>query len=216
MKKRLVSIMMVMMLLCATFATSASDVQAVSKGKKAKAAYAEVLSDKSVAEGIISASWGLGADTKFALIDINQDGIPELLFTPDDGYHLDIVSFVNGKAKCVGSGFSGDEKYYPGKHIYYSRTTHEGNDSYTYCNFTGRKMKVIAEKYGNIFYNVVTGKMKPASQQGKSFAPYVYRVNGKKVSAKKYKTYVNKLLSGVKSVKPKWHKNTAANRKKYL
>ena len=128
----------------------------------------------------------MGKETKFALIDINKDGISELIFTPDDGYHVDIVSYVNGKAKAVGSGFSGNQKYYPGKHIYFSHTTHTGTDVYTYYKFTGKKMKTIAEKYGDDTYNVVTGDLKTGDDFG-DFAPYKYTVNGKTVSAIKYK-----------------------------
>ena len=157
----------------------------------------------------------MGKETKFALIDINKDGISELIFTPDDGYHVDIVSYVNGKAKAVGSGFSGNQKYYPGKHIYFSHTTHTGTDVYTYYKFTGKKMKTIAEKYGDDTYNVVTGDLKTGDDFG-DFAPYKYTVNGKTVSASKYKSYVNRVISGAKNVKLKWHKNTKANRLKYL
>ena len=216
MKKRIVSLFLVLVLVSSAVNFTCKDtVQAESKGAKAKKAYTKILSDKKAADGIISTSWGLGKETKFALIDINKDGISELIFTPDDGYHVDIVSYVNGKAKAVGSGFSGNQKYYPGKHIYFSHTTHTGTDVYTYYKFTGKKMKTIAEKYGDDTYNVVTGDLKTGDDFG-DFAPYKYTVNGKTVSASKYKSYVNRVISGAKNVKLKWHKNTKANRLKYL
>lgn len=168
-------------------------VQAISKGEEAKKAYARILSDVKAADEIISTAWGLGENTKFALIDLNQDGVFELIFTPDDGYHVNIVSYVSGKAKNVGYGFSGTQKYYPKKHLYFSRVNHMGNVD-TYYKFTGKKMKVIAEKYGND----------------------MYKVNEKTVSKKQYNSYIKKLLSNTKNVKLKWYKNTEKNRKLYL
>lgn len=216
MRKRIMSLFMVFILVF-TISDSAhkGTVQAESRGAKAKKAYAKILSDTKAADGIISISWGLGKKTKFALIDINKDGISELIFTPDDGYHVNIVSYVDGKAKNVGYGFSGDQKYYPAKHIYFSHTTHTGDDIYTYYKFTGKKMKVVAEKYGNDMVNAVTGEQK-TNVDDIDFAPYEYTVKGKTVSAKKYNSYVKNILSGAKSVKPKWHRNTKANRSKYL
>lgn len=215
MKRRIFCSVVIVSLLCTIFGSSIEGVQAASKRTAAKRAYAKILSSEKDAGGIISTSWGLGAATKFALLDINQDKVPELIFTPDDGYHVDIVAYIKGKAKSVGSGFSGEQKYYPKKHIYFSHTTHTGADSYTYYKFTGNKMKAVAEKYGDCEYNAVTGKKKKIGSVI-TFAPYLYKVRGKKVSKKKYQAYVKKLLSGAKDVKPKWHKNTAKNRKKYL
>lgn len=215
MTKRTFNFMIIIALLCTVLGASTEPVQAASKSTMAKRAYGKILSSEKAANGIISTSWGLGAKTKFALMDINQDRVPELIFTPDDGYHVEIVAYINKKAKCVGSGFSGYQKYYLKKHIFLSQTTHTGTDIYTYYKFTGKKMKTVAEKYGDDTYNAVTGKIKSKQMLGK-FAPYKYTVNGKAVSKKKYNTYIKKLLSGVKSVKPKWHKNTAINRKKYL
>lgn len=190
-------------------------VQAISKGEKAKKAYARILSDVKAADGIIYTGQGLGENTKFALIDLNQDGVFELIFTPDDGYRVDIVSYVNGKTKSVGYGFSGTQKYYPKKHIYFSHMMHTGGDVYTYYKFTGKKMKVIAEKYGNDMVNAITGKEKTGDDVGK-FAPYKYTVKGKIASGKRYNSYIKKLLSNTKNVKLKWHKNTEKNRKLYL
>lgn len=216
MKKKIMSLFLVIALVSSAVNVICKDtVQAESKGSKAKKAYAKILSNTKAANGILATSWGLGKETKFALIDINKDGISELIFTPDDGYHVDIVSYVNGKAKAVGSGFSGNQKYYPSKHIYFSHTTHTGTDVYTYYKFTGKKMKAIAEKYGDDTYNAVTGNLKTGDDFG-DFAPYKYTVNGKTVSASKYKSYVNSVISGAKNVKLKWHKNTKANRSKYL
>lgn len=67
-------------------------------------------------------------------------------------------------------------------------------DTDTYYKFTGKKMKVIAEKYGND----------------------LYKVKEKTVSKKQYNSYIKKLLSNTKNVKLKWHKNTEKNRKLYL
>lgn len=199
--RRIVTVFMVMILSFGVVQTTQGiSVQAAknnkSKNAKVKKAYKKYLSNTVPYEK---------NKGKFALLDLNKDGVSEFIYTPDgDGYHVDIAAYVNGKAKSIGSGFSGIQKYYPNKHIYYSQTTHTGVDEYTYYKFTGKKLKVLAEKYGEI------------NETGKSLKPYRYKVNGKKVSAKKYNAYVKKLLSGANNTKLKWHKNTAKNRKKYL
>ncbi|MCH5266689.1 MAG: hypothetical protein J1F02_12375 [Lachnospiraceae bacterium] len=181
-------------------AANASETESV----KAKKAYKKYLSNNKK------------ENSKFALLDINKDGVSELITTNDNGYHVGIASYINGKVKTIGSGFSGSQEYYPDKHLYFSQTTHTGVDEYTYYKFTGKKLKVVARKYGDLGYNAVTGKRKPKGERGKSFKPYKYTVNRKKVSAKKYKAYVKELLSGAEKAELTWYKNTSQNRNKYL
>lgn len=117
--------------------------------------------------------------------------------------------------ESVGGGFSGGQEYYPNKHLYFSQTTHGDSDISTYYKYTGKKMKVLAEKEGRMDINVLTGKPKSTNKE-LTFKPYKYTIKGKQVSAKKYNAYIKKLLSDAKEVNLKWYKNTSENRKKLL
>lgn len=156
----------------------------------------------------------IGDKFKFAVIDLNKDSIPELAVTADDTYHLLLFGFVNDKIKLVSEGFSGETRYYPNKSLFYSATCHSGGDVEGYYKFNGKTMKELAYKYGNDSVNVITGEKKQ-NQLGE-FAPYLYKVKGKKVNQKKYKKKIKSILAGAKEQKLQWHKNSDRNRKKYL
>lgn len=164
--------------------------EAASKAGKVKAAYTELLS-------------GLpDNDTQFAVIDINEDGIPEMVYSEDNFYHTSFVAYVNNEIKILDEGFSGEQKYYPGKCLYYSYTGGHSFTFYKYYKFTGKKLKSVAEK--------------KCEDMLANPPVFEYRINGKKVTQRKYKNYTSKLLVGAKEVKLKPHKNTALNRKRYL
>lgn len=166
--------------------------EASSKARKAKAAYAKLLS-----------SWnGSGTDVLFAVIDINKDGISEMIYSDDNLYHTEFMGYINNKVKLLHEGFSGKQKYYPNKSLYYSYSGGHSYVSYSYYKFTGKKLKCVAEKKteNSIVKNPV----------------YEYTVNGKKATKRQYKNYSKKLMIGAKEVKLKFHKNTESNRKRYL
>ena len=141
-----------------------------SKAKQAKKAYAKFLSNR---DNIVMCNDLTEVD--FDLFDLNRDGVPELVVTPDDDYHVYVYAYVNGKVKEVGYGFSGEEKYYPNKSIFYTITWHSGIESIYYYKFDGKEMKELASA-----------------------------------------SIIRKTMKGAKERKIKWHKNTSANRKKYL
>ncbi len=211
MKKKMISVILILALLsCTVNFMNIDSVQAASKETKAKKAYAEFLLKNKTSAQVYHF---------FALLDMNQDGVPELILgdqdrVGDDPYRVEIYSYMNRKVQEVGSGFSGSEIYYPNKHLYVSSTCRMGEEIETCYKFTGKKMKAIAEKYGNSVYNAVTGEKKDRSAKGSlaDFAPYKYTVDGKTVSAKKYRSYLKKIMSGAKEEKPKWHKNNRKSR----
>lgn len=141
-----------------------------------------------------------GDGKKFALIDIDADGISEIVYTADDGYHVTILAYVNGEVKEVGNGFAGKQKYYPNKGIYYSETSH-GCHEKTHFIFDGKEMKAVAYLYDdNVFED----------------NPIDYYIGENKVTKEKYKKHVKIIMKGAKAEKLLWHKNNAKNRKKYL
>lgn len=174
------------------------------QAKKAKRVYAKILSSEKAAESVLDMFTSSAITTyQFALIDLNKDGVQELVFTPDDGYHVNVVAYVNGKARCVGGGFAGGESYYPNKHIFVSSTWHMGN-YVSYYKFNGKEMKEVASKYNE------------RADMVEYQDDYTYQVNGKTVTKSKYESCINKLMKGAKKQELKWHKNTVTNRKKYL
>lgn len=200
-----------------TFKASA---KTTSKNKAAMKSYAALLASEKKAKKVLGNNLYTqvsSSSCKFALIDLNKDGIKEMVMTSDGGYHAEILAYVKGKVKIVGNSFAsaGTDKYYPNKKIYYTAILHMGDVIYTHYKFNGKTMKAVAEKHGSDYINLKTGKPKKSSEMS-TFAPYKYTVNGKKVSKKKYQSYVKKLLKGAKSQKLKWHKNTKANRSRYL
>lgn len=176
----------------------------LSEADKAKKAYEEVLTDEKAAKRLSlfgsNIDGKLSRDGEFAIIDLNQDGIPEMLYTCDDKYHIDTLCYVNGRVKKIYNRASSNYEYYPNKSLCYVAWAHGGYFEFIYCKFTGKKMKVLADEYGELL----------------DAEPRKYTVNGKKSSYKHYKVYVKKLMKGVQVEKPQYHKNTASNRKKYL
>lgn len=155
----------------------------------------------------------------FALIDLNGDRIPEFLASQDDGYHMDIYAYVNGKAKRVGEGFAGGRIYYPNIYTYYSWTIHTGAYDREYYRFNGKKMIQVCSKHGSSEYNAITGKkktIKEVEQAKDEFAPYLYKVNGKKTTKAKYDETVRHIKKRGRKAKIIVHKATKQNIRKYL
>ena len=194
-------------LMCCIVCLLPGNVQAASKATKAKKAYANFLvkQEKEMTYQTL----------KFGLIDINKDGVPELVTTPDDWYHADIYAYVKGKVKNVGWAFSGECAFYPSRKVYYSHTCHTGTDEYHYYIFNGKKMKEVACKYGSDNINAVTGEPKQ-DNEWLNFEPYKYTVKGKVVTEEEYNQYTANLVKNAKKKKPTMRKNTAKNRRKYL
>ena len=204
-KRNLFTIFTVMFVCLVVFMLP-GNVQAASKKTKAKKAYASYLRKEAK---------NTSGTLKFGLIDINKDGVPEMVTASDDMYHASILAYVNGKVKKIGWAFSGECAFYPSRKVYYSHTCHSGVDEYHYYKFNGKKMTEVACKYGNDTYNAITGELKTEWQR-LSFEPYKYTVKGKVVTAEKYNKYVKSLAGRVKKKMPTMRKNTAKNRKKYL
>ena len=188
-------------------------VQAATKKEKALKSYLKEL------KSYCKALHGRLSSYKFALIDLNGDKIPEFLYSQDDGYHLSICAYINGKAKKVGYGFSGGRVYYPNIHIYSTFTCHTGENSITYYRFDGKKMIEVCSKYGHDEYNAITGKKKTYEEIVNAkdvYAPYLYKVNGKRTTKAKYNRVVKGIKKKGKKAKIVVHKATKKNIRKYL
>ena len=95
----------IMLMLCAAvvaistvLGSGVTEVQAASKAKKAMAAYAKYLQDGS--------HWNMdGKMTSFGLIDVNRDGIKELVVYDESTYSTILIGYVSGKTKISKSEY---------------------------------------------------------------------------------------------------------------
>lgn len=187
------------------------EINAASKSDQAiKAYHAYLLSSEVEADNM---GWYQG---QFGIIDLNKDGISELIVTGDGMYRFNIYAYVGGKVKIIGSGYSGDYVFYPNKKLIYLTSFHGGDDVRTYYKFDGKKMNVKAQKCGCDYMNLETGEYKDTENGSYSYEPYVYKVNGNKATASKYKTYINRLKKGAKKKKLKLFDITQTNLNKHL
>lgn len=139
----------------------------------------------------------------FQLIDINQDGIQELLIHCDNGRGagvLSIYSFVNEKVKYLSAHtlYTGEMIFYKNKKgtVYVSPDSSSG--SYEY--FNGKKM------ISSVYWIKGTSSKK-------------YYKNGKKISTANFNKTKKSLTAGSKKWKFSFgnmHENTEVNRKAYL
>ena len=195
----------IMMMLCAVvvaistvLGSGVTEVQAASKAKKAMAAYAKYLQDGS--------HWDMdGKMTSFGLIDVNRDGIKELVVYDESTYSTSLIGYVSGKTKQLGWCMRGEIKIYPKKKIFALYDSPEaGMYDRGYYKYDGKKAQRLA------LYNV--------EYDGDKLIDETYNVHGKNVSKKKYNKYIKSLHlgKGISSSDLKMHQNIKENRKSYL
>ena len=194
----------IMLMLCAAvvaistvLGSGVTEVQAASKAKKAMAAYEKLLRD--------SDNW-VGYTT-FGLIDVNRDGIKELVVYDESTYSTILIGYVSGKTKQLGWCMRGEIKIYPKKKIFALYDSPEaGMYDRGYYKYDGKKAQSLAGYY--VEYDGGGGKL----------INETYNVHGKNVSKKKYNKYIKSLHlgKGISSSDLKMHQNTKENRKSYL
>lgn len=158
-------------------------------------------------------------DYRFALYDANHDGVKELFLNNSNASHVDgwetALTFYKGKVKTL-RPFD-QVGVYKKSGIVYKNTIHMGCvETYYYRIRNGKWVKVAysstvptksyaKEAYGKALY------------KGKNNTYVKCQIKGKNVSYKSYKKGLNGLLKNSnKKAKLTYHKNTAANRNKYL
>ena len=187
----------IMLMLCAAvvaistvLGSDVTEVQAASKAKKAMAAYEKLLRD--------SDNW-VGYTT-FGLIDVNRDGIKELVVYDEGTNSTSLIGYVSGKTKQLGWCMRGEIKIYPKKKIFAL------ND------------KAEAGMYAMIYYKYDGKKVKEIARDESCDGEETYILKGKNVSKKKYNKYIKSLHlgKGISSSDLKMHQNIKENRKSYL
>ena len=160
----------IMMMLCAVvvaFSTvlgsGATEVQAASKAKKAMAAYAKYLQDGS--------HWDMdGKMTSFGLIDVNRDGIKELVVYDESTYSTSLIGYVSGKTKQLGWCMRGEIKIYPKKKIFALNDKAEaGMYAMIYYKYDGKKVKEIAGIKSENTAVIYSGKSLKATKENGAY-----------------------------------------------
>ena len=191
MKKLMLMLCAAVVAISTVLGSGATEVQAASKAKKAMAAYAKFLADKS--------EWGDRVESpSFGLIDVNKDGIKELVVDDSAFRCTNLYGYCSGKVKMLGNSLVWGINFYPQKKIFCCVDFEDGIIDMSYCKYNGKKATEIAG------YS--------------AFEEKIYKIKGKKVTKKKYDKYIKSLHLGkeISSAQINKHKNTAANRKKYL
>lgn len=191
-KRRYLAALIMMMILC-LFA--GVNTHAASKGQRAISAYKKVLQKGKIAYKSGNKKYNLKIK-KFALVDINQDGVKEAIFADEYGMSFVLCTY-NGKKVVVlkkdstwqGSGwrYNAEEKS-----LCYSPTATIANQKDVFLKVSKNKAKVTT-------IQLVNGSK--------------YYKNGKKVSRSTYNSVAKIGTSGdMKYIKT--YKNNASNRKK--
>lgn len=173
--------------------------EAASKKTKALKAYKKLLASDSIefsSRGSVNPS-----DYSFALVYIDNNSVPELVIWGNQPHSLYAVyTYKNGKAKFLqntGDGFG----YYKKKGIFAGGLF----SSYACENYFKLSAGKSIKRFSITEYN--------------GFASYQRYQSNKEVSITKakFKRQLKKLVGSTKeTTNITWHKNTVANRKKYL
>ena len=185
---------------------SQTEVQAASTAAKTKAAYASILKKPFP----WSDSYMNPSDLRFAVIDINNDKIPELYVGTkkwDYNYDYKLLGYVNNKVKCLYSFTRGSklQKFYPSKGtILCYGEYNKGRTERTYLQFNG---KTLTPKVSQLY-----SRLNGTSSYSIPGANNTYKT----ISKAKYNSMVKSLTSGTAKNAPKLYNNIAAYRTKYL
>ena len=169
-KQRILVIALTLCMLFTLFAP-ATNVNAASKRAKALTAYQKKL------KKLDSSAY------KFALVYLDKDSVPELLITPYDGAHAfagKAYIYTRGKLKQL--KYAGSDY---GRFIYSEKKSVVSNSAWV-------------NRYGAIatfYYFTSKGKgIKLKKFEEVNSPKYLYKINGKKVSKKKYNSEYKKMV----------------------
>ncbi|MBQ9983760.1 MAG: hypothetical protein IJP29_04145 [Lachnospiraceae bacterium] len=188
------------------------------KNKKALAAYEKLLS-KSTYKWSSMSSENVTKNFRFCVVDVNKDGVKDLLLTNDSACHASgyykLLTYHKGKVKCI---LTGDNiGVYKKRGVVY--TTFAGTGSYSayyYKIKNGKAIEKISFKATDT-KEMAKPKIKHIAGKG-AYKMYYYScvVNGKEVSYKTYKKKMKKLLKTAKESNLTYYDNTAENRATYI
>lgn len=190
--KRIIRIPAIILLCCSLMLSSFAFSMTNSLAKsRAKSAYAKILKSKKYNNDT----------TKFAVHDLNSDGVPELLIYTDSNFlEQTVYTCIGGKAKKVKS------PTYP---IYGG--LHSSTGRGTYMFYRGGPADEAGIPFTMIEYKLKGKKIKQVNEfHGYTSGNEEYYMNNKKISKAKFNKIYNQFKKDVI-----YADNTTKNRKKY-
>lgn len=155
---------------------------------------------------------------KFSLVYIDNNTVPELIVQNPEAAHYEgtyhIYTYRNGKVKYVGDLMDG-VAYYKKTGIVRAHYGGTGGSCYYYFKLSKGKLTYKLYKNDEIEWQYDSngdGKLSVLYYKAKSNKVG----NEQKISKAKFNAALKKLIKSKKLSKPKYHKNTSTNRKKYL
>lgn len=189
-----------------------------SKNKKALAAYEKLLS-KSTYKWSDMSSENKTKNFSFCIVDVNKDGVKDLLLANDSACHASgyykLLTYHKGKVKCV---LTGDNiGVYTKSGVVYTNFAGTGSYSAYYYKIKNGKAIEVAACKGTDTKEYAKPKVKHKEGKGVyAIYYYSYTINGKEVSYKTYKKKMNKILKKAKESNLTYYDNTAENRAAYI
>lgn len=186
---------------------------AATKNFQAIKAYKSLLSKKTYKWG--ESPSNVTANYDFACIDLNRDGVKELVVknnwtTYAEGY-CKVFAYVNHKIKCVTTCY--DIDWYKKGKIIGIEDAHTGAYWGDFYQLSSKGKLIKKAHYSGT-------DMKEYAKHIKHRSGMVYytsfQIANKEVSYKTYKKQLKRLLKSKKPTKFEYHQNTAANRKAFL
>lgn len=186
---------------------------AATKNSQAIKAYESLLSKKTYEWGDTTAN--ITANYDFACIDLNRDGVKELVVKNSwasygDGY-CKVFAYVDHKIKCVINCYAID--WYKKGKIIGIGDVHAGIDWGEFYQLSTKGKLINKANYVGTDTKKDAKKIKHRSG---TFYYTSFQIANKEVSYKTYKKQLKRLLKSKKPTKFEYHKNTAANRKAFL
>lgn len=194
------------------------------QNRRALAAYKKLLTKRSIRWCNTYSKVNLPTSgLRFAVQDINKDGVSELVLSSNDTGHAfgykRIYTYASGKVRSLGE-FT-DVSIYRNKNYFCHSFGNMGDFTEIYYRLgKGGKKTELARREVTVNYGTpyrYNGKgYKKGSWSGYDNARfYNYKVKGKSVTAAKGHAYLSKLAKGAKQTLS-FHGNTAENRARYL
>lgn len=199
-----------LLLFCVSLLIPSADAQAASTKSKAIKAYKKFLTQDTIRWG--NDTYYTAVPTKnctFSLVYIDNNSVPELVvknnqdITHVAGFGV-VYTYKNGKVQTVNNiQLDGKFYYYKKKGIFLTSYCAMGQSCYTYCKLN--KGKSTAK----------LGKQTDLDTKVKTY--YKCTSTGTTdISKAKFNSSLKKLVGSKKKSTAAFHKNTKANRKKYL
>lgn len=218
-KMFMIAVMVVVMIFMGTTQLTANAASKKATNKKALKAYEKLLSKKSYKWS--SASYeNKTKNFKFCVIDVNKDGIKDLLLQNDSACHASgyykLLTYHNGKVKCL---LTADNiEVYKKAGIVATSYASTGTVIGRYYKVKNGKTIEKASFKATDTKEYAVPKVKHKTSGDYPIYYYSCKINNKEVSYKKYNRQLKKLLkkSKSKATKLEYHTNVKTNREAYI